>query len=558
MDSRGQRKTRVLDCPMPGCQRQAIVRLDRHLYRLHQVKSGDPAYARLMAEAKSKAEGDVSFQLPKRPVFVAEEPGECELPHSTLQHSEESPSPGLDSLHWMPLTSPEVPSDGPIDNPCMSVSETDMPGEAEPETIVSSTQDYLPDAGSEDGAREELPSSSDGPSGAMEGPRLRTLSSSQSSLSSSNDEDYEPMASHSGDPSRDDVRCLRLYREYLLGPKPHAKKLENTNQALQHIRRFLWCMADAPEGEVVSEDLGFLSNTERCHEWYRTLSCSSMSPSTIHSYVNDVVGFIRYLLEARLSDLKVKKRTLSSIAFFLKSFRRQGHRELMLHRQKVQDARQEQLIPKEHLKRFNERCGELIPQMLELCEKGELCNVGTLIGLLCGRMMLHNGHRRGVLMNMKAGEVEGAKQFEDNFHIRVSDHKTAGTYGVAVMVVSKQEHDWLLRYSALRVSLPGYLYQPKTFFFTRLGNPLKKIGNVLSKAWAACDIGVKVTAGMIRSAVATYTWESQGEVSKSTVSRHMSHSLQTQASFYVHDQAPANHQRARLLIEESLGLSPAL
>ncbi|MGH0177865.1 UNVERIFIED_CONTAM: hypothetical protein FKN15_018322 [Acipenser sinensis] len=38
----------------------------------------------------------------------------------------------------------------------------------------------------------------------------------------------------------------------------------------------------------------------------------------------------------------------------------------------------------------------------------------------------------------------------------------------------------------------------------------------------------------------------------------MAHSLKTQESFYVHDQAPADHQRARRLIGESLELTDSL
>ena len=34
----------------------------------------------------------------------------------------------------------------------------------------------------------------------------------------------------------------------------------------------------------------------------------------------------------------------------------------------------------------------------------------------------------------------------------------------------------------------------------------------------------------------------------------MTHSLQTQAAFYVLDEAPANHQQARRLIEQSLDI----
>ncbi|MGH0184482.1 UNVERIFIED_CONTAM: hypothetical protein FKN15_015313 [Acipenser sinensis] len=87
---------------------------------------------------------------------------------------------------------------------------------------------------------------------------------------------------------------------------------------------------------------------------------------------------------------------------------------------------------------------------------------------------------------------------------KVSNHKTAGTFGKAVLVVSTLEHQWLLRYAAMRHKLPGYSYKPTTFFFTNKGNPIKKIGRAISKAWKYWGQGDDITTGMIRSAVVTY------------------------------------------------------
>ncbi|MGH0183810.1 UNVERIFIED_CONTAM: hypothetical protein FKN15_013170 [Acipenser sinensis] len=159
------------------------------------------------------------------------------------------------------------------------------------------------------------------------------------------------------------------------------------------------------------------------------------------------------------------------------------------------------LIPKKHLKRFDERSNAFIPQILERCKMGAPSDVGTLVGLLCGKLMIHNGHRWGVLMNMTMANVEGARPYEEQFHIRVYNHKTAGRYGAAVVVVTMKEHEWLSMFSALRASLPGYQYQPRSFFFTRRGNPVQKMGRLLSKA---CDIGERLTPGIVRGAVATY------------------------------------------------------
>ncbi|MGH0160139.1 UNVERIFIED_CONTAM: hypothetical protein FKN15_068524 [Acipenser sinensis] len=372
--------------------------------------------------------------------------------------------------------------------------------------------------------------------------------------SDSESEEGHPSCGRSRRATTPDSPCLRLYLQYLTGPKPTSKKRENSQQAVQHVRLFLGLMADVSPGEAFADNLTFLKDTERCQLWFSELLKLGWAPTTVHCYLTDVANFLHYLLEARLPGVCPRKKQLKALLFSLNAFRRAGRRELTQHRQKVAELGQQRLIPKMNLKRFDTHANELIPDLLRLAETGVRNGVSTLIGLICGKLIIHNGHRRGVLMNMTAGEVEVAKRHENQFHVRVYEHKTTVKYGAAVLVVSAREHGWLLRFSALRATLPGYNRQPATFFFTSGGKPIANMGLLLSKAWRACGIGEWVTAGMIRSAVATYTWSTHGEVSKTTVSRHMTHSLQTQAAFYVLDGAPANHQQARRLIEQSLDI----
>ncbi|XP_058862497.1 uncharacterized protein LOC131704855 [Acipenser ruthenus] len=389
--------------------------------------------------------------------------------------------------------------------------------------------------------------------GASPGDSPGASSGSSESGSESGSEGH-PCCGRSQRPTTPDPPCLRLYLQFLTGRQPSSKKWENSLQAVQHVRLFLGLMADASPGESFADNLAFLRDTERCQLWYSELLKSGWAPTTVHSYLTDVASFLRYLLEARLPSVCARKRHLKALLFLLNAFRRAGQRELILHRQKVAELGQQRLIPKGHLKQFDTRCNKLIPDLLHLAETGLMNVVPTLVGMICGKLMIHNGHRRGVLMNMTAGEVECAHHHDNQFHVRVYDHKTAAKYGAAVLVVSAREHGWLLRFSVLRATLPGYHRHPRSFFFTGGGKPVANMGRHLSRAWEACGIGKRVTAGMIRSAVATYTWATHGEVSKVTVSRHMTHSLQTQASFYVHDEAPANHQQARRLIEQSLDI----
>ncbi|XP_058877817.1 uncharacterized protein LOC117409918 isoform X2 [Acipenser ruthenus] len=350
-----------------------------------------------------------------------------------------------------------------------------------------------------------------------------SASEDDDSSSSSSSSSYTEHGPSSPEPrSQRDPKALQLYRAFLSGPLPTAKGRDNTKQAVQHIRLFLQHMARLPEGPV-RNDLRFLRHASRSQSWFDELMRSGLKPTTVHSYLQDVLSFLRYLHEADLSHVKLSERNIRSLMFLLKSFRKQGKRQLSLHRQLVQDHGQERLIPKNKLQCFNQQCETAIPELLDLCESAP-SNACTLVGLLCGRLLLHNGHRRGVVMNMSLLDFDGAKAYTGEFHISVSNHKTAATFGKAVLV----------------------------------GNPIKKIGRAISKAWKYWGLGDDITTGMIRSAVVTYTWATHNEVNKTAVSRHMAHSLRTQESFYVHDQAPADHQRARRLIGESLELTDSL
>lgn len=73
------------------------------------------------------------------------------------------------------------------------------------------------------------------------------------------------------------------------------------------------------------------------YRWFDELMRSGLKPTTVHSYLQDVLSFLRYLHEADLSHVKLSDRSIRSLMFLLKSFRKQGKRQLSLHRQLVQD-----------------------------------------------------------------------------------------------------------------------------------------------------------------------------------------------------------------------------
>lgn len=136
------------------------------------------------------------------------------------------------------------------------------------------------------------------------------------------------------------------------------------------------------------------------YRWFDELMRSGLKPTTVHSYLQDVLSFLRYLHEADLSHVKLSERNIRSLMFLLKSFRKQGKRQLSLHRQLVQDHGQgisvvflfvflcifmvsahvcihvcfaERLIPKNKLQCFNQQCETAIPELL-----GKPCNAHVL------------------------------------------------------------------------------------------------------------------------------------------------------------------------------------
>ncbi|XP_058862495.1 uncharacterized protein LOC131737358 isoform X2 [Acipenser ruthenus] len=493
-----------LNCPLEGCHARNIARLDRHLHRIHDIQTVNPEYAALMSKAKATVDRRSTSNVTDN--WMQEQPEErhksTEKTHTLSSdpgvHQESAP-PTLMPSGREPACTKTLPTVTGLRQQLRATEDTSAAtgtGSVRPESSTSCSGTYLsPSSASED----------------------------DDSSSSSSSSSYTEHGPSSPEPrSQRDPKALQLYRAFLSGPLPTAKGRDNTKQAVQHIRLFLQHMARLPEGPV-RNDLRFLRHASRSQSWFDELMRSGLKPTTVHSYLQDVLSFLRYLHEADLSHVKLSERNIRSLMFLLKSFRKQGKRQLSLHRQLVQDHGQERLIPKNKLQCFNQQCETAIPELLDLCESAP-SNACTLVGLLCGRLLLHNGHRRGVVMNMSLLDFDGAKAYTGEFHISVSNHKTAATFGKAVLV----------------------------------GNPIKKIGRAISKAWKYWGLGDDITTGMIRSAVVTYTWATHNEVNKTAVSRHMAHSLRTQESFYVHDQAPADHQRARRLIGESLELTDSL
>ncbi|MGH0174930.1 UNVERIFIED_CONTAM: hypothetical protein FKN15_073595 [Acipenser sinensis] len=158
--------------------------------------------------------------------------------------------------------------------------------------------------------------------------------------SDSESEEGPPTCGRSRRPTTPDPPCLRLYLQYLTGPKPTSKKRENSLQAAQHVRLFLGLMADVSPGEAFADNLAFLKDTERCQVCYSELVKLGWAPTTVHCYLTVVANFLHYLLEARLPSVCPRKKQLKALLFSLNAFRRAGRRELTQHRQKVAELGQ--------------------------------------------------------------------------------------------------------------------------------------------------------------------------------------------------------------------------
>ncbi|KAG7456329.1 hypothetical protein MATL_G00250940 [Megalops atlanticus] len=114
----------------------------------------------------------------------------------------------------------------------------------------------------------------------------------------------------------------------------------------------------------------------------------------------------------------------------------------------IHNSLSDTIVDAVHISKFLSKAHKEIPAAVVTLEADPSeSNLARAYGLLAGYMICLTGHRKGVIENMTAEEVHLAPEDKDGRRvIKVKKHKTAGTFGHALVPLTKDEYSWLSRF----------------------------------------------------------------------------------------------------------------
>nr|XP_043892046.1 uncharacterized protein LOC122775897 [Solea senegalensis] len=175
-----------------------------------------------------------------------------------------------------------------------------------------------------------------------------------------------------------------------------------------------------------------------------------------------------------------------------------------------------------------------MPELLEDMRKAPARDPRTryrFFGYLAAYLSAIYGHIwSGVLTKMKVKEVKDAVGDEKaGYLVNVMEHKTLRKFGVAQIYLTQEEYGWCTEWLRLRQrAVPTNQY-----FFSTLGRgEAKDLIKYFRKAWSEMGLRGSPTLMDIRSAVATYNFESNDSEVRQHVATFMCHDVRTQERFY--------------------------
>ncbi|XP_077367684.1 uncharacterized protein LOC144011101 isoform X1 [Festucalex cinctus] len=136
-------------------------------------------------------------------------------------------------------------------------------------------------------------------------------------------------------------------------------------------------------------------------------------------------------------------------------------------------------------------------------------------------------------MSIKPENILEAELYKGTFIIRVPDHKTAQSFGPAMVTVNQVTMHCLLKLEKLRPHLRGFHKNPQTFFFNTQGSECVKMGEYFTKAWRQMGLPGKPNLRDIRTAIATWAGRSLAEPETKRINKSMCHDPKTAQKFYM-------------------------
>ena len=328
---------------------------------------------------------------------------------------------------------------------------------------------------------------------------------------------------------------VESFRWSLLPSRPtptHARAAKQTSRVASIFIHYMSGVAEPPV------HLLYLASQPRFAEWLGKLR-RSLAPTTVAGYLHNSLLFIIFLKRMRPTGMELTQYQLKSIKLRLKMDKRHMREELADHRRGHLEAKTARLLSAAEMRQYLAAAKLKIPASLQVMEEDPKWSlqVNRCIGLLVGYLTCLSGVRKGCFLYMSNVDVLGAVLAggdDDGARVlTLGRHKTQRVNGTATMLLTQEEHGWLLAYGRLRPLMAGYSPGVNTFFFNTTGQPMERMTRHVTAAFSTLTHREGVTLTGIRTAVATLSARRLTVDQQTELGRAMGHSLPTRDRWYV-------------------------
>lgn len=211
------------------------------------------------------------------------------------------------------------------------------------------------------------------------------------------------------------------FRKFCLGSRQGRKDRENAKQASSHALRFCLYMGQGLAPSETRDDLKYLRRVDRIRKFPAHLSEQGYVPSTIKNVLHHLTAFLRHLssnaeLRGSLDDDDIR-----CMEYELKRLKSDVQRRLLVHRQKVLQAKTDDQLRADDVAAFMGRAREMIPQLFDWLEANGSTETkhGQLMGYIAAYLAFLSGHRAVVLTNITKASLSSCLRWDGGSKIRI-------------------------------------------------------------------------------------------------------------------------------------------
>ncbi|XP_029902451.1 uncharacterized protein LOC115355728 [Myripristis murdjan] len=524
-----------LDCPM--CSRKMIVRLDQHLKSMHHLE-GEELKAKILLAKKKRITSNVRIHQTK---FMLEQQKKRAAKRDTSHDS--SMARQIIRLSER-VTHLENTVQTIVTEMSQSYSTSRVPKKV---VILSSSEDEV----DSEKKRKKMTQKRRNPFVRRSESSVKaTPSTSRAPAKAISVNDAGSQASDSSSDGQDSIlsKVLTKFKSYFMGSNPNAKKLDNTVQTIKHINHFINLI------NTKHMSLGDVDE-ETIMDWCQSLAQAGYKLPTQKKYITSVRMFFQYIKERDIRELRVSQSHLYVFIDRLTCVLKGVRKGLVVHQQMVLADKRGRVMQADEILNFKSICtrGKIVDLLEMLEDDPESFTLRkSLVGHMVGYLCCLTGHRPCVFENLEREEVCSAEQDGNNYVIHVKHHKTMATHGRAQITLTPQEYGWFRQYAAIRPKLEGYSPNNPNFFFSRLGNPLKKLNDYFQTAWKDCGLPGQPTCGDVRTSMATHVQRNLSEKERKRVLKAMCHSQEVSDKFYVMEDSVREALATRKTMEKAI------